>query len=1231
MASMGGWRQLRSREDAEASGKGGQLGLESQLTLSQLSFWTKYWLVAAVWFWSLSAGASAFVVITEIMYHPPKGGSDLEFVELFNDSPTTCEVGGWKFTSGIEFTFPPQTTIAAQDYLVVVADTEAIRRAYKITNVIGPFRGNLDNAGAIVELRNAEGGLIDRVDYKDDAPWPAGADGTGHSISLVDRLSDNERGQSWALSNEIGGTPGRENFPNGSRSPSVLINEILCESSKETWVELHNSTTTTIDLSDSLLSDEANALGKFPIPKGTSLKPGSLAVFTQKQMGFSLSPRGRKIFLSAPQARFVLDAAAYRRTAPDQSIGRWPDGSNNWYRMTPPTPDAPNTVTLTSDIVINEIMYHPFSERDEDEYVELYNRGHSPVDLAGWAFTKGIEFSFSPRTILPPDSYLVIAKDEKRLRAKYGITNCVGNYKKRLSNSSDRLVLCDALGNVADEVTYYDGGRWPNEADGGGSSLELIDPRQDNAYPSAWAPSDESGKATWTHIEYTKPHGNGNSEFQLFLLNEGVVLIDDLELRRDGENFITNGTFDQDTQGWTFGGTHKYSRRYTGDSHSGGACLRVVAVGGGSTGINSLKTPTSGTLQTSATYTVSYWAKWQSGNNRLLTRTHGNGVARANAIPVPDALGTPGRPNSRFRENLGPIISDVSHHPIVPTSATAVTIRARISDADGVAWATVHFRPDGDSTGTIVAMYDDGRHGDGGPGDSLYGAVLPAQHPGTLIEFYIQAADPRGSVQNFPADAHLRTALFRVRDTVQRATRLKSFDFLIRSATLGRLVERSKSQERMDNEYLDATLVLNDTRVFYNIGIRYLGSIWLRPAQKYSLFSGLLSPRPTFHVRFNADEKLFGYKAVNLDSQSIDPTCMHERMFYWLLARLGGIPWNAHEYVTISQNGWRFGVVELVQRINQGFLEDYFPGNDNGDLYEINDATEWTGAKFKNKRAEFQYVRTDPEAYRFNFEKHSNEKEDDFSSLIELMRVLDSTQTDDAHFESAVEAALDVDEWLRYMACVAVAADWDSIGFITNKNVYLYRRPDTGRWILIPWDKDLTWQNSQMVAFYPRAAGIYRLLTWPPYKRAYLSYIEQLLQGPFCREEFDPVVGAIHAMLAAESDKIAAPDGMRSFVTRRTHWLLENVLPKSTSFTITTSGGKDFETPASTVRLEGKAPLCVRTIEMNKQDAKMRWTDATAWEIRDIALRPGANRFVLVARPMPDAEESNRTITIIRR
>jgi MFS family permease len=60
-------------------------------------------------------------------------------------------------------------------------------------------------------------------------------------------------------------------------------------------------------------------------------------------------------------------------------------------------------------VVINEIMCHPISGLNDDEYVELYNRGDNSMNLAGWRLADGISFVFPSSVVVAPDGYVVVA------------------------------------------------------------------------------------------------------------------------------------------------------------------------------------------------------------------------------------------------------------------------------------------------------------------------------------------------------------------------------------------------------------------------------------------------------------------------------------------------------------------------------------------------------------------------------------------------------------------------------------------------------------------------------------------------------------------------------------------------------------------------------------------------------------------------------------------------------
>jgi len=162
----------------------------------------------------------------------------------------------------------------------------------------------------------------------------------------------------------------------------------------------------------------------------------------------------------------------------------------------------------SAQVVINEIMYHPASENVLEEYIELHNRATTNVNISGWRFSNGVEFTFPANTILPPNGYLVVAAHRPTFIAKYpGVPNVMGNWVGVLSNSRNDIDLDDASGNRVNSVEYADEGdwgavrvrgpldrnhrgwEWLKEADGLGKSLELVNGALPNEHGQNWLPS----------------------------------------------------------------------------------------------------------------------------------------------------------------------------------------------------------------------------------------------------------------------------------------------------------------------------------------------------------------------------------------------------------------------------------------------------------------------------------------------------------------------------------------------------------------------------------------------------------------------------------------------------------------------------------------------------------------------------------------------------------------------
>jgi CotH protein/lamin tail-like protein len=177
------------------------------------------------------------VVISEIMYHPYHDNENTqpeptsrEFIEIYNRGIMTVNLADWRFSDGVNFTFPAMV-LDPNQYLVVAADVSVFLSAYPQVNpnqVVGGWTGRLSNSGEDVDLDDENGLRMDSVHYFDQGDWSSRElgpsdeghrgwqwnddhDGGGKSLELIHPRISNNFGQNWAASLVAGGTPGQPN------------------------------------------------------------------------------------------------------------------------------------------------------------------------------------------------------------------------------------------------------------------------------------------------------------------------------------------------------------------------------------------------------------------------------------------------------------------------------------------------------------------------------------------------------------------------------------------------------------------------------------------------------------------------------------------------------------------------------------------------------------------------------------------------------------------------------------------------------------------------------------------------------------------------------------------------------------------------------------------------------------------------------------------------------------
>ncbi len=331
------------------------------------------------------------------------------------------------------------------------------------------------------------------------------------------------------------GNPAHALDPNGSRADigalyqysaadypfvigeTVVIEEILANSGSTApdWVELHNRSSSAIDIGGWFLSDSGVNLLKYRIPVGTVIPSGGyLMLYENTNFGdlsvdpgritpFGLSDIGETLYLSSAVNDQLSDYQSHEdfgASIEGETLGNFykpSSDSYNFVALRTPTPGESNSGPRVGPVVISEINYQPIGNADS-EYFELMNISTAPVTLydsekgAAWRITDGIDYEFPAGVplVMAPGERIVLTKSLTRFNAAFvppAGTRVFEWTSGKLANEGEQLQLARPAGvdglNVrqfarVDRVNYEAGAPWPTTPAGGGPSLAKIAERE---------------------------------------------------------------------------------------------------------------------------------------------------------------------------------------------------------------------------------------------------------------------------------------------------------------------------------------------------------------------------------------------------------------------------------------------------------------------------------------------------------------------------------------------------------------------------------------------------------------------------------------------------------------------------------------------------------------------------------------------------------------------------------
>lgn len=286
--------------------------------------------------------------------------------------------------------------------------------------------------------------------------------------------------------------------------------------------------------------------------------------------------------------------------------------------------------------------------------------------------------------------------------------------------------------------------------------------------------------------------------------------------------------------------------------------------------------------------------------------------------------------------------------------------------------------------------------------------------------------------------------------------------------------------------YLVATFQWED-EIVDSVGVKFKGnSSFQIPSNKKSL-------KIDFN-RFFDDQTFLGLKKLNLNNCFKDPTFLREKLMMEVLNQY--VPSIRCSFARVYLNGHYWGLYTLVEQVDKTFCKSRFGNGEDGNLYK------------GDPHGTLQWMGSDPEPYGQNYEKVTNEEDDDWSDLIDFIDIVNNTQTES--LEDSLESRFQLVEWLKFAAVNNFLVNLDSyLG--PGHNYFLYHREDIDKFIHLPWDMN-------------EAFGTFRfglnpgqLMNMPIFWDPPPPNFRPLVVRPFQIEEIRNIYRSIYAIILEEA------------------------------------------------------------------------------------------------------------------
>lgn len=307
---------------------------------------------------------------------------------------------------------------------------------------------------------------------------------------------------------------------------------------------------------------------------------------------------------------------------------------------------------------------------------------------------------------------------------------------------------------------------------------------------------------------------------------------------------------------------------------------------------------------------------------------------------------------------------------------------------------------------------------------------------------------------------------------------------------------------------------------------------------------------------FDEDQRLLGYRTLNLHNGYGDPTFLRNLLYLQIANAYYPAP--KANFVRVVINGEDWGAYVNVQQFNSDFTREAADSNE----------ARWRIPGSFSSRGGLEYLGDNLAAYRQTYDIKNKDRPENWEALIELTRVLN--QTPSADLVAALDPLFDIDEALRFLAVDNALVNSD--GYYSRNSDYSLYLDEDGRFHVTAYDANEAMQSARGggrgfggfrggsggVSLSPlegsrdgSKAMLYRMMMVPELRARYLGYVRDIAENWLTWDRIGPIASDYQALIrdAVESDRrklystgefdSGAEATLRPFIESRQRFLLD--------------------------------------------------------------------------------------------